>query len=254
MTAPGYFVTGTDTGVGKTLVSAALLHRFNRHGLRAAGMKPVASGAYLDACEGVWRNEDAEMLRAHAGVALPDALLNPYLMKEATAPHLAAHTEGVQISLQHIAQCYQQIQQMADVVVVEGAGGFVVPLTEQAASDDLAALLGLPVILVVGIRLGCINHALLTCRAVAARGLTLAGWVANGIDPVETRATDMVESLRRRLAAPLLGCLPWQAGMTPVMAANALDLRLLANRSGYPARVSGAASGKAGVPASYRLR
>ncbi|MBB5393271.1 MULTISPECIES: dethiobiotin synthase [unclassified Herbaspirillum] len=222
----GFFITGTDTGVGKTLVSAALIRLFAQRGIRVAGMKPVASGAYRDG--DAWRNEDVEMLRAQANVDLPAAIINPYQLKEATAPHIAAQAEGIPIELAHIERCYREIRRAADMVIVEGAGGFVVPLNDNANSDDLAARLGLPVILVVGIRLGCINHALLTQRAIAGRGLRLAGWVANVIDPQEPRSGAMVASLRQRIDTPMLGRLPWRDGMDAAMAAGLLDPAILA--------------------------
>jgi dethiobiotin synthetase len=224
MNDAGYFVTGTDTGVGKTLVAAALVRRLARDGLRVAGMKPVASGATWDgAC---WRNDDVEMLRAQANVELALATVNPCLLKEATAPHIAAEAEGTAIDLDRIEACYRQILRTteAEAVVVEGVGGFMVPFNATEGSDDLAARLGLPLIMVVGIRLGCINHALLTQQAILARKLRLAGWVANFIDPGESRAGEMAASLQQRIRAPLLGRLPWQAGMDAAMAADLLVL------------------------------
>lgn len=217
----GLFVTGTDTGVGKTLVASALIRLHAARGLRAAGMKPVASGAFHDGS--AWRNEDADALRATANVVLPDRLLNPYLFKSATAPHLAAEEEGVAIDLDHLENCYREIGKAAQVVVVEGAGGFVVPLGEAANSDDFMARLGLPVVLVVGIRLGCINHALLTQQAILAKRLRLAGWVANRVDPDERYAQAMIDSLRSRIRAPLLGQLPWAPAMDAGQAARLLD-------------------------------
>lgn len=217
----GLFVTGTDTGVGKTLVACALIRLHAARGLRAAGMKPVASGALHDGA--AWRNEDADALRRAANVALPEHLLNPYLFKSATAPHLAAEEEGIAIDLDHLERCYRDIGRAAEVVVVEGAGGFIVPLDADSNSDDFVARLGLPVVLVVGIKLGCINHALLTQQAILAKPLRLAGWVANRIDPDEPYAQAMVDSLRPRIRAPLLGCLPWSPAMDADHAARLLD-------------------------------
>ncbi|MGB9982330.1 dethiobiotin synthase [Herbaspirillum sp. AP02] len=215
-----YFVTGTDTGVGKTLVASALIHLHAARGARAGGMKPVASGAFLQ--DGQWCNEDVLALQAAANVVLPTTLVNPYLFQRATAPHIAAADEGRRIDLDHLAQCHAQLVRACDVLIVEGAGGFMVPLDECHNSDDLVARLGLPVVLVVGIRLGCINHALLTRQAVLARGLPLAGWVANLIDPHEAQAEAMIESLARRLQVPLLGRLPWSPGLTAAEAAALL--------------------------------
>ncbi|MBW9331987.1 dethiobiotin synthase [Herbaspirillum sp. RU 5E] len=214
------FVTGTDTGVGKTLVACALIHLHAASGLRAGGMKPVASGAFLH--EGVWCNEDVQALQAASNAALPTQLVNPCLLRQATAPHIAAAEEGVQVTLEHLLQCHAQLQSSCDVLVVEGAGGFMVPLNAEHNSDDLAVRLGLPVVLVVGIRLGCINHALLSAQAIRARGLRLAGWVANHIDAGEKQGEAMVASLMQRLRAPLLGRLPWLPGMTAAQAAARL--------------------------------
>lgn len=225
MSTPGYFVTGTDTGVGKTLVTAAATRYFVQQGLKTGCMKPVASGAFTDG--NAWRNEDVEILRRESNISLPASIMNPYLMKEATAPHLAAVTEGVNIQLKHIQACFREIQQVSDMVLVEGAGGFIVPFNEHFSSDDLMVDLNLPVILVVGIRLGCINHALLTQRAIASRNLNLAGWVANIIDPQETRADAMIASIQQRIHAPMLGQLPWHADMNATMAANLLDFTAL---------------------------
>lgn len=171
------FVAGTDTEIGKTFVSAALLYGLARHGLRAAAMKPVAAGAYLR--DGVWHNEDADQLDAAANVVLPPDLRTPFLLKAPAAPHIVAAQENVTIDIDTIVACHREALTRADVVVVEGVGGFRVPLTDTRDTADLAVALGLPVVMVVGMRLGCISHALLTADAIAARGLTLAGWVAN---------------------------------------------------------------------------
>lgn len=228
-----WFITGTDTEIGKTLVSSALLRRLAAGGIRAAGMKPVAAGATLR--DGVWHNDDADQLVAAANVALPPELATPYLLREATAPHIAAMQEHIIIDLAHIQACYQQVAASADAVVVEGVGGFCVPLSAQFDTADLARQLDLPVILVVGLRLGCINHALLTAEAIRARGLTLAGWVANGIDPAMPHAEDNVEALITRLSAPLLGVIPWLAVPSAETAADFLDFSCV---PGWPAACS----------------
>ncbi len=217
-----YFIAGTDTGVGKTLVSSALLHQFAATGLRAVGMKPVASGAVLHA--GRWCNDDVSALRAASNVPVPYALDNPYLFREATAPHLAAEDERVHIDLLHIKCCYEALLDHADTVIVEGVGGLLVPLNDYACTDDLAVLLGLPVILVVGIRLGCINHALLTVRALSAKGLILAGWVASTLDPDMLQLPATLDCLRNRIPAPLLGCVPYLRNPDASSAAQFLDL------------------------------
>ena len=211
MTAPlSLFVTGTDTEIGKTLVSAALLHGFAALGLRAAAMKPIAAGAFER--DGEWHNEDADQLDAAANVALPPAIRTPFLLKEAAAPHIAAARENVSLDIARIVEAHQFAVQQADVVVVEGVGGFRVPLTDVHDTADLAFALNLPVVLVVGMRLGCISHALLSAEAIAARGLHLVGWVANQIDPAMLFPAENIEAIRLRLDsqynAPLLGTVP----------------------------------------------
>jgi dethiobiotin synthetase len=216
----GFFVAGTDTGVGKTLVACALLHAFARDGRRVVGMKPVAAGA-SDAA-GRWGNEDVAALSAASNVQADRSSVNSYLLKLPVAPHIAAAAEGVVIDLAAIEKSFATLREIADVVIVEGIGGFRVPLTDREDSADLAARLGLPVILVVGMRLGCLNHALLTVDAIAARGLKLAGWVANSIDPEMAKLPENVAALRARIAAPLLGAVPF---LTPPDPAR-LDLRI----------------------------
>lgn len=204
--AHGFFVTGTDTGVGKSLVSAALLHAFAGLGYRVVGMKPVAAGA--DQVDGVWCNEDVLQLQAAANVAAEPAWVNPYLLRTPVAPHIAADHQGVAIELPRIRDAYEHLAALADVVIVEGAGGFRVPLSATRDSADLAQYLALPIILVVGMRLGCINHALLTAEAIDARGLKLAGWVANRLDPGMAAYAENLTALRQRLQCPLLAELP----------------------------------------------
>jgi dethiobiotin synthetase len=229
----GCFITGTDTDVGKTLVSSALLHVLTQSGVRAAGMKPVAAGAVLR--DGVWHNDDAAALAEQASVALPPALATPYLLREAAAPHIAAELEGVVIELGPILESYAQVTQLADAVVVEGVGGFRVPLSKQVDTADLMQQLGLPVIMVVGLRLGCLNHALLTADAIRARGLLLAGWVANQLDPELPYSSDNVDALVARLQAPLLGCVPRLEPATPAATADYLDFTCL---PGWPGAAS----------------
>lgn len=209
----GVFVTGTDTGVGKTLVSCALLHAWAALGRRCVGMKPVAAGAEL--VEGVWVNEDVARLQAASNIAAPGAWINPYLLREAIAPHIAAERKGVNIELPRIRVAYEGLAGLADVVVVEGVGGFRVPLSPGKDTADLAEMLGLPVILVVGMRLGCLNHALLSAEAIAARGLRLAGWVANAIAPDMAAQGENLATLIRLLPAPLLAELPHQPAPDP---------------------------------------
>jgi dethiobiotin synthetase len=222
---PAYFVTGTDTEIGKTLVSCALLHALSECGLKAAGMKPVAAGAVLR--DGVLHNDDVDALAATASMALPQELTTPYLLRDATAPHIAAGLEGVSIDIEHICACYHRVHDAAEAVVVEGVGGLRVPLSGQFDTADLAVRLGLPAILVVGLRLGCINHALLTAEAIAARGLLLVGWVANLIDASMSNQEANVEALSTRLHAPLLGCVPRLDPALPSMAAAHLNFSIL---------------------------
>ncbi len=207
----GVFVTGTDTGVGKTRVAEALLAGLAQEGLRAAAMKPVASG-----CQGPrTQDNDAVRLAAAAGVRVADQDLCPYAFAPAIAPHLAARQVGVDIDLEVIAGAWQRLAAAADVVVVEAAGGVAVPLSDRTDMLDIAVRLRLPVLLVVGIRLGCLNHALLSALAIRARGRVLVGWVANRIDPAMACADDNVATLRRGLAAPLLADLPWSPEQAP---------------------------------------
>lgn len=201
-----YFIAGTDTEIGKTLIASSVLYALTQTGCRTAGLKPVAAGAELR--DGVWHNEDADALAEQASVTLPTALTTPYLFRQPTAPHIAAAQEGRAIDLPHILACYRQIAQRAEAVVVEGVGGFRVPLTQAVDTADLAQELGLPVILVVGLRLGCISHALLTVEAIAARGLQLAGWVANTVDVGLLNSDATVDALASRIASPLLGRVP----------------------------------------------
>ncbi len=209
-----YFLTGTDTGVGKTLIAAALLRAAAGRGLSTLGMKPVAAGGA----------EDVEALIAASTVAAPRELVNPYALAEPLSPHLAARREGVSIDLERIARSCESLRQRADFLIVEGAGGLRVPLTDRLDGGDLAARLGLPLILVVGLRLGCLSHALLTAEAIGARGLALAGWVASQVDARMACVEENVATLRARLAAPLLGFVPHQAHPDPARVAALLAL------------------------------
>jgi dethiobiotin synthetase len=225
-----FFVTGTDTEIGKTLVSSALLHCFVQRGWKSVGMKPVAAGAFLQ--NDVWCNEDVLMLKAASNVTVPAQLVNPYLFKLPAAPHIAAEVENQTISLPNILESYQKLKKHADVVVVEGVGGFCVPLNTQEDSADLAQQLNLPVILVVGMRLGCINHALLTAEAIGARGLILAGWVANSAQPEMAYLEENIQALQARLSAPLIGRIPYLEKPTVEAAAKYIELMELERRVG----------------------
>ena len=203
----GYFITGTDTEVGKTCVSVALLHRLQQQGLRVAGMKPVAAGCE-ETAEGL-RNEDALALQAASSIALAYETVNPYAFAPPIAPHLAAEDAGLTIEIERILTAYHDIASQVDQVIVEGAGGWRVPLNNDQDMSDLAIALGLPVVLVVDIRLGCINHALLSAQAIAARGLPLAGWVANHAHGDYERGADNIASIGARIGTPLLGVIPY---------------------------------------------
>lgn len=216
----GFFVTGTDTGVGKTLVTAALLRRLREAGLRVAGMKPVAAGA-IAGPEGR-ANEDALLLQSESSIRHPYAVVNPWLFEPAVAPHIAAAEAGVAIDTERIAAALATLSASADVVLAEGAGGFLVPLDARRSFADLPGLLGLEVLLVIGLRLGCLNHALLTVEAIRTRGLVLAGWIGNCIDPQFARREANVETLRSAIAAPCLGIVPWLSPPTVTGAAAAL--------------------------------
>lgn len=226
LTRHGFFVTGTDTGVGKTLVACSLLRAFANRGLRAVGMKPVASGAVPHAAGLV--HDDVERLVAAGNVAAPRERTNPYCFAPPIAPHLAASAVGMRIDLDHIVRCFDSLAAAADVVIVEGVGGFRVPLGPGADTAQLAARLALPVVLVVGMRLGCLNHALLTADAIAGRGLALAGWVANHIDPGMAAADENVRALEALIAAPLLARIAFSATSNAMAGAVLLDTHRLA--------------------------
>jgi len=200
------FVTGTDTHAGKTLVSAALLHKWAQSGHTVAGMKPVAAGAVWK--DNAWHSEDTDLLIQAGNVHAAYATHTPWLWREPIAPHIAAHEANCEMTLAPIVSAYQQLAARAQAVVVEGVGGFRVPLSDTLDASDLAQALKLPVILVVGLKLGCINHALLTVAAIQARGLPLAGWVGNLVDADMLAVQANIDTLRQRIAAPLLGVVP----------------------------------------------
>ena len=227
--SPGFFVTGTDTGVGKTLVACALLHALARRGLRVVGMKPVAAGARRE--DGLLVNDDVVALTAASNTAAPAELVNPYCFEPPVAPHIAAAQAGVTIELARIVRAHAALARDADCVVVEGAGGFRVPLSPHANTSELAAALALPVVLVVGMRLGCLNHALLTADAVRAAGLDLAGWVANHVEPDMACADENVNALASALAAPLVARIGYARAPDPRALASAIDVKSLEKAS-----------------------
>lgn len=221
----GCFVTGTDTEVGKTRITTGLLHFFAQNGCLSAGLKPVAAG--MEGEPGQRFNEDVRALRQASSMALSDAQVGPLQFEAACAPHIAAALEGRSIERSTIVQAAHALAAHAEVLVVEGVGGFCVPLGSDWDSSDIAAELDLPVILVVGLRLGCINHALLTAQAIQARGLRVAGWVGNHVQQEMPWAADNVQTLRdwlwRQHGAPCLGIVPHLADPTPVAVAAHLD-------------------------------
>jgi dethiobiotin synthetase len=217
LTTAAYFVIGTDTNVGKTYIASGLVRHFVNLGQKTLGMKPIASGCEMMQAGNLQpelMNADVCALMAASNVAAPLSLINPYRFAPAIAPHIAASQEGVEVSIEHIADAYQQLAALAEVVIIEGAGGFFVPLNAQETLADLALKLDIPIILVVGMRLGCINHALLTVAAIEARGLKLAGWVANVLDPEMDMLADNIASLQQRIAAPCLCVVAWQGSVT----------------------------------------
>lgn len=200
--AQQFFITGTDTDIGKTVASAQLIRGFCHAGYKTIGMKPVASGCI--ASGDILINTDVEAHRAASNIEAPLELVNPYRFAPAISPHLAAQDAGIAINLPHLVDCAQQLSQLADVLIIEGAGGWYAPISEQHTIADLATALGAPVIVVVGMRLGCLNHAQLTIAAILQRGLMIAGWIANRIDPEFNRYDDNLAYLKQAIAAPLL--------------------------------------------------
>lgn len=221
-----YFITGTDTEIGKTTLAAGLLHAARLAGLSTAAAKPVASGCERTP-EGL-RNEDALALLAECSLPLAYDQVNPFAFQPAVAPHLAAREKGVKLQVETLAPAVRSVLQLgADFTVVEGAGGWRVPLSGEESLSDLAIALGLPVILVVGVRLGCINHAVLSAEAIQRDGLQLAGWVANIVDPSTSRLEENLATLAERLPAPCIGRVPRLSPATPSAVAAHLDLSIL---------------------------
>lgn len=221
-----YFITGTDTEIGKTTIAAGLLHAARLAGLSTAAAKPVASGCERTD-EGL-RNADALVLLGECSLPLAYEQVNPFAFEPPIAPHLAAREMGVKLNVAGLASPVRSVLALgADFSVVEGAGGWRVPLAEEESLSDLAVGLGLPVILVVGVRLGCINHAVLSAEAIQRDGLQLAGWVANIVDPHTSRLEENLATLAERLPAPCIGRVPRLAAATPAAVAAHLDLSIL---------------------------
>lgn len=224
----GYFITGTDTGAGKTCFSLGLMQVLQSQGHVVMGMKPVASGCSATPAGLV--NEDALQLQVKASFGAPYGLVNPYAFEPAVAPHLAAADDDTRIEIEVIEQACRQLTAEADRVVVEGVGGWMVPINETQTMAEVAQVLGLPVIMVVGVRLGCLNHALLTAAAIERSGLEFCGWVANRIDPDCERQNQIVAALRQRLRVPLVADMDYmdeRPGRQPV--AEGIDVSKLSD-------------------------
>lgn len=227
----GWFVTGTDTGVGKTVVAAGLILALVQRQVTAVGMKPVASGCVNNGAG--WRNADAELLISVANVDVRYEAVNPYAFEAPVAPHLAAQDAGIEINKDKIFSCLHKLSSMADYAIIEGVGGWSVPISETCTMEEVAKGLGLPVILVVGMRLGCLNHAALTAAAIANSGCRLRAWVANQIDPDFQLLDRNISSLDNLLSVPCIGVLPWQPhGCSPSVVAETLDLATLLDSRG----------------------
>jgi dethiobiotin synthetase len=228
VSARGLFVTGTDTGVGKTVVACALVRGLRAQGARVAVMKPVASGSARTP-EGL-RNEDALALREAAATAAAYEDINPYCFEPPISPHIAAEEAKIEVDTGRIAYHYGRLAAGADWVIVEGAGGWLAPINDRQTMADLASALNLPALMVVGLKLGCLNHAQLTHRAIQGRGAGFAGWVASALDPAMSRAAENLATLESRLGEPALGVLAYlPAGAPTVVLAEAA--RRLAQRA-----------------------
>lgn len=223
MSRKQFFIAGTDTDVGKTVVACGLLHRANQSGLSTLALKPVAAGCEQTP-EGL-RNSDALMLQQYMSQSLPYEQVNPVALSEAIAPHLAAESEGRRLSVERLVGfCRGALMQRSDFALVEGAGGWRVPLNDRESISQLPVELNLPVILVVGMKLGCLNHALLTVEALRRDGAVLAGWVANRIDPDMSCCEENIATLERLISAPCLGKVPFLAAAGPEEISGYLDL------------------------------
>lgn len=226
----GFFITGTDTDIGKTKVSLGLLSAINAIDHSTVAMKPVASGC-VHTSEGL-RSDDAIQLSELASIKLPYEKINPYAFEPPIAPHIAADQVGTKIDTSTITKYFQEISHLADYIIVEGVGGWQVPLNENETLADLAEILGLPVILVVGMRLGCLNHALLSWESIHRRNIRLAGWVANQIQPNFPNLDENVATLERYIQAPLLGLIPYLPAPNPSSIASFLNLQMLVRNAG----------------------
>lgn len=226
---PGFFITGTDTEIGKTFVSSLLIKLLVEEKLNVIGMKPIASGAKI--IDGVLKNDDALSLIRASNVEVEYETVNPFVFEPAISPHLAAEDVGVEINLNKIKENFEQLQKLSDVVVVEGVGGWYAPLSSTATVADLAEALQLPIILVVGLRLGCLNHALLTAQAIRQTGLPIAGWVANHVTKDFSSADKNISTLQHSLNDfPFLGSIPFQTNSKATFILNHINKNTLTNR------------------------
>lgn len=231
-----WFITGTDTDVGKTIASCTLLQAAASQGYRTVGYKPVASGSQITV-DGL-RNSDALALQANSSERLPYSQINPLTLLEATSPNIASESEGCEIHLSALSQGLRQLEQQAEWILIEGAGGWFTPLSPQATFADWVQQEQLPVIMVVGVKLGCINHALLTALAIQQAGLTLVGWVANEVIPAGTRQAEYLATLVRMIDAPLLGVIPHLADLGAFPPTERRDLGAYLDLSLLPPSVS----------------
>ena len=218
----GLFITGTDTGCGKTEITLGIMQWLQTQGLQVLGMKPIASGCEATA-DGL-RNEDATHIQTQCSLSLPYEMINCYSFAPPVAPHIAAAEIGVEISFSTIKRAANHLSQQADWLVVEGVGGWRVPLGEAGALSDLAQALDLPIVMVVGLKLGCINHALLTAESINASGARLIGWIGNSIDASMDLVAENIKTLRSEITAPCLGIVPHKVPPTPLQIAKQLDL------------------------------
>ena len=220
-----YFITGTDTNIGKTYIATAFIEYFVSLGRKTVGMKPISAGC--ETLAGQLANEDALQLLAASNLNAAYCIVNPYAYAPAIAPHIAAHLAGETISIANIQAAFAQLTMLAEVIIVEGAGGFLVPINASETIADLSLALNIPIILVVGMRLGCINHALLTVQAIENKGLKIAGWIANEIGCSMPYLQENIASLVTRINAPYLGFVAWQNADSMDKIYNQLDLEAL---------------------------
>ena len=208
----GIFITGTDTGIGKTYFTLACIKALQAEGIKTVAMKPVASGAEL--FDGELRNEDALQIQQALKSTTEYSLINPYAFAPPVSPHIAAARAGVEIDLDYIQHCYTKLCQGSDYVLVEGVGGWLAPLSDELSVADLACTIGLPVVLVVGIKLGCLNHAMLTVQSIRQTGLPLIGWVADCLEPQQESTAEQIAYLQQALQLPPLAVMGWQENAT----------------------------------------